>query len=242
MLQVDLHSHTNRSQDGVTTPEELVERARAVGLDRIAVTDHGTIDGALRARETGGRLVIVGEEIRCRCRTELIGLFLTERIPMNLPMEAVIERIADQGGVIYAPHPFAYATRPCRRARLALSVADAVEVLNARAFLPWWNRAAARAAAEIGLPALAGSDAHFPFEIGRAFVRMPAFDDAAQFRRALPEAHPFLRDLSSPLLHVASMGVKCARVVQATLASRDRPNTTSLRPATAGPGRRAPSG
>ena len=149
MFDVDFHSHTSFSHDGHTSPRDLVERAREVGLDRIAVTDHGTIEGALRARELDPELVIVGEEIRCACHVELIGLFLTDRIPMRLPFNEVVERIRDQGGAIYAPHPFAYPREPRRRAARALAVADVVEAINARAFLPWWNRTATESCFEV---------------------------------------------------------------------------------------------
>jgi predicted metal-dependent phosphoesterase TrpH len=168
LLRVDLHAHSNHSPDAATPPAELVARARDAGLHRIAVTDHGVIDGALEAQAVDPAHVIVGEEIRCRCRTELIGLFLRERIPMRLPLEEVVERIRDQGGVIYAPHPYAYAWRPWTRAADAISVADMLEGFNARAFLPVWNSAAQRAARDRRVPLGAGSDAHFGWEIGRA--------------------------------------------------------------------------
>jgi len=213
MLRVDLHSHTCHSQDGHTAPGRLVERARAVGLDRIAVTDHGTIEGALRARDLAPELVIVGEEIRCRCRTELIGLFLREAIPQRLPLDETARRIRDQGGVVYAPHPYAYARRPLSRAGRAMEVADVVEAINARAFLPLWNRAAQRAARSRGIPVAAGSDAHFAFEIGRAYAEMPAFGDAAGFLEALPRARPVWRAVSGPGLHVASFGLRCTRLL-----------------------------
>lgn len=213
MFRVDLHSHTGYSQDGHTPPAVLVERAREVGLDRIAVTDHGTIEGALEARELGGDLVIVGEEIRCRCRTELIGLFLEERVPQRLPLEETVQRIRAQGGVVYAPHPYAYARQALRRARRAMAVADVVEGINARAFLPVWNRAAIRAGRRRGLPVAAGSDAHFAFEIGRAFAEMPAFRDAADFLVAAPGARPVQTAVSSPVLHVAGLGLKCGSIL-----------------------------
>ncbi len=211
MLQVDLHSHTRFSPDALTEPHELVERAQEVGLDRIAVTDHGTIEGALVARDAAPDLVIIGEEIRCRCRTELIGLFLRERVPQRLRLEETVERIRDQGGIVYAPHPYAYARQALRRAHRALSVADVVEAVNARAFLPAWNHAAARAARRHGIPAGAGSDAHFPFEIGRAYAWMPEFATADDFRAALRSARPVRTRGSSPLLHVASLGLKYGR-------------------------------
>ena len=212
-LRVDLHSHTHHSQDAATEPLQLVERAREVGLDRVAVTDHGTIEGALLAWEAAPDLIIVGEEIRCLCRTELIGLFLSERIPMRLPLEEVVVRIRDQGGIVYAPHPYAYPRNPIARARRAMAVADVVEAYNARAFLPIWNRAATRAARARGIAIGAGSDAHFPGEIGRAFTEMEAFDGAREFSSAIESATPVARELTSPFMHVASMTLKSARIL-----------------------------
>ncbi|MFV1985848.1 MAG: PHP domain-containing protein [Gemmatimonadota bacterium] len=209
MLRVDLHSHTCYSHDGHTPPDVLVDRAREVGLDRIAVTDHGTIEGALLAKERAPMLVIVGEEIRCACRTELIGLFLSERIPQRLSIDETVARVRAQGGVVYAPHPYAYARQALRRARRALKRADVVEAVNARAFLPGWNRAATRAAAARGLPAAAGSDAHFAFEIGRAYAEMPAFDDAVGFREAVQRSIPVQVRLSHPVLHVVGFAIAC---------------------------------
>lgn len=231
MFQVDLHSHTRFSPDANTDPRALVERAREVGLDRIAITDHGTIEGALVARDADPELVIVGEEIRCRCRTELIGLFLRERVPQRLSLEETVERIRDQGGVVYAPHPYAYARQALRRARRALDVADAVEAVNARAFLRVWNRAAMRAAERRSLPAAAGSDAHFAFEIGRAYAAMPAFRTPAEFRAALDGARPVWRQASSPFLHVASLGLKAGRAVREWVGEEGR--LAAPRPATA---------
>ena len=63
----ELHCHTTVS-DGVVTPEDLVDIAERLGLDVLAVTDHDTTAGALRARDhalaTGARVeVIVGMEV-----------------------------------------------------------------------------------------------------------------------------------------------------------------------------------
>lgn len=213
MLRVDLHSHTDRSPDAAIPPREIAERAAALGIDRIAVTDHGTVEGALEAREVAPERVIVGEEIRCACRTELIGLFLTEGIPQGLPFEEVVERIRDQGGVVYAPHPYAYAWRPLWRAGRALAAADVVEVFNARAFFPPWNRAAARAAESRGLAVAAGSDAHFPYELGRAYTHMPAFTGAESFLEAVQQASAIEVEMTWVGAHMRSAGLKLARQV-----------------------------
>lgn len=228
-LRVDLHSHTHYSPDAWTSPGELVRRAKLAGLDRIAVTDHGEIEGALEAASIAPDLVIVGEEIRCDCGTELIGLFLTRKIPPGLPIREVADRIRDQGGVVYAPHPSAYLFRSSWHAERALAVADLVEGFNSRAFLRIWNRTAARAAEEWGLPVGAGSDAHFPWEIGRAHTELPWFDGAAEFRGVINNARAVGFRTANPLIHAGSLGLwglrKFARI-----------NNPRLRREASGPG------
>jgi predicted metal-dependent phosphoesterase TrpH len=64
---VDLHAHTVFS-DGLFTPEQLVDRARWLGLSAVAVTDHDTVDGLERAREAGRRHrveIVPGVEMSC---------------------------------------------------------------------------------------------------------------------------------------------------------------------------------
>ncbi len=204
IIKVDFHAHTSYSPDATLAPAEFVDRAVEAGLDRIAITDHNEIEGALEAASRHPDRVLVGEEITCRCGTHLIGLFLSHRVPGDLSVEECAERIRDQGGIVYAPHPYAYAMRSRQHAERALAVADAVEVFNSRAFLRRWNRRAAFAAACRSLPALAGSDAHFSWELGRAFTRMPAFDSVAAFREALRSVQPVGVKTGTPWIHVAS--------------------------------------
>ena len=170
-LRIDLHAHTCHSADARTTPAQLIERAQEEGLDRIAVTDHGEVEGAFLARALDPPRVIVGEEIRSRCGTELIGLFLHERIPVGLPLEETVERIRDQGGLVYAPHPWAYLYRPAWRARRAIQVADIVEVFNSRAFWDRWNRRAEASATAEARAAAASSDAAFPAILSNGYTR-----------------------------------------------------------------------
>jgi predicted metal-dependent phosphoesterase TrpH len=210
-VRVDLHAHTRRSTDAWTTPAALVRRAAAAGLDRIAVTDHGRLDGALEAAAIAPNRIIVGEEVRCREGVDLIGLFLREPIPDHAPVAEVVAAIRGQGGVVYAPHPFAYQSRAEARAALVLAAADVVEVFNSRAFVPAWNRRAAGAAAAAGRPAFASSDSHFPWEIGRAWTELPAFDDATSFLRSARFANPMGHRRGSPMLHIGSMVLSLVR-------------------------------
>lgn len=212
LIRADFHCHTHYSADAATTPTELVERAAECGIDRIAITDHGEIEGALRARELDPERIIVGEEIRCAGGTEIIGLFLHERIPYGLSVEETSARIRDQGGLVYAPHPFAYAWRAARHAEKALAVADIVESFNSRAFLPAWNRLALQHARSRGIPVAASSDGHFPYEIGRAYTELPWFDSADTLRAALAAASPVGHRTGTPLVHIASITLKLARL------------------------------
>ena len=212
-LRVDLHSHTWYSGDSVTTPAMLVRRARAAGLDRIAVTDHGTLDGALEARAIDPELVIVGEEISCAGHTHLIGLFLTERIPNRLSIEESARRIREQGGIVYAPHPYAYATAAAKRARRLLDVADVAEVFNARGFLPTWNRKATAEVKRLGLPGGVGSDAHLPWEVGRVYLEMPYFDNANSFLAAIAHASGGRMETITAAVHLSGFALLAARTL-----------------------------
>lgn len=65
---IDLHAHTNES-DGSFSPIELVDRARAVGLEALAITDHDTFAGydqALPAAQKYGFDLVCGIELSTR--------------------------------------------------------------------------------------------------------------------------------------------------------------------------------
>ncbi len=228
-MKVDLHLHTSYSVDGWASPDEMVRRALSRGIDKIAITDHETIDGALAARRTYPDRIIVGEEINCRCGTHLIGLFLSEHVASGLSIEDTADRIRQQGALVYAPHPFAYLTRPTQRAARTMAVSDVVEVFNSRAFLPFWNNRASELAHERALPVAASSDAHFPWEVGRAYSEMPDFETPDEFRKSLYLSHPVGLRTGSPWLHVASLTVARTRWIGArrsAIAGRleDRPS------------------
>jgi predicted metal-dependent phosphoesterase TrpH len=191
-VRVDCHLHTVASGDAVTTLDQLAERAAAERIDVVCITDHNVTSAAVAAagRGLGGARVIVGEEIRTQAG-EVIGLFLTERIPYVLPAAEAIGRIRDQGGLVYLPHPYdpargslgAEADRLC-----ADGMADIVEVFNAKIADQSLNARAADLAARWGLPGAAGSDAHDPAGVGAAYLEMPDFDGPSAFLAALRSA------------------------------------------------------
>jgi 3',5'-nucleoside bisphosphate phosphatase len=66
-VRADLHSHSTAS-DGTSAPAEVMRRARAAGLDAIALTDHDTVAGhdAARAALPPGLTLVPGMELSCR--------------------------------------------------------------------------------------------------------------------------------------------------------------------------------
>ena len=188
-VRVDCHLHTVASGDALTTLEQLADRAARAGISVVCVTDHNEISAAVTAAAAGlgGVRVIIGEEIWTQ-DGEVIGLFLTERIPYVLPLREAVARIRQQGGLVYLPHPY----DPARHSLggqadelCAEGLADVVEVFNAKIADQALNERAAALAARTGLPGGAGSDAHDPAGIGAAYLEMADFDGPASFIAAL---------------------------------------------------------
>jgi histidinol phosphatase-like PHP family hydrolase len=57
-FKIDLHVHTCASKDSAVHPAQAINAAKRQGLDRICVTDHNRIDGALVAKEIDPELEI----------------------------------------------------------------------------------------------------------------------------------------------------------------------------------------
>lgn len=189
-LRVDMHLHTMWSGDAQTTPDELAAAVADTGLDVLCITDHSEVKGAQRLADSGelGCRVVVGQELRTGAG-EIIGLFLSERLPFGLSPDEACRAIRDQGGLVYIPHPFDRLRHALRRAALERLVGDghvdAIEVWNAKVRAPAANRQAAEFAAAHGLAAGAASDAHEPSAIGAAYVEMAEFTDSASFLASL---------------------------------------------------------
>ena len=190
-LRVDLHTHTMWSGDSTTTPDEFAAAVEACGLDVVCITDHNTIDGARELRDRLACRVVVGEELRTAAG-EIIGLFLSERVPMGISHVDAAKAIRDQGGVVYIPHPFDPMRRnmsePALYELAEADLIDAIEVLNAKTSLPSLNRRAAEFAAEFGIVGGAGSDGHVPDALGAAYVEMVDFDTPMEFLASLATA------------------------------------------------------
>ncbi len=217
LWEVDLHMHTSASYDCLSEPADVVEAAREAGLDRIAITDHDEIEGALAARSIDASLVIVGEEVRTAEGLDLIGLFLHRRIGPGASFRQTAEAIRAQGGLVYLPHPFDR-HRGTDESFLAgvEECVDAVEGFNARVHDEASNRRARAWAEERGLPVGAGSDAHLLGEIGRGRVRLPPFEEAPEALLASLRAGRIVGRSSGLWVHLGSTWAKVRKKLGGT--------------------------
>ena len=216
MLKADLHVHTEYSPDCLTSLDRVVSTCLKRGLGCIAITDHNEIKGALLLQEKAPFKVIVGEEIRTDMG-EIIGYYLTERIKPGLSPAKTIEEIRKQGGLVCVPHPF----DRMRRSRLSFEALrqiekeiDIVEVFNSRNVYAGDNAKAKEYALARGAMVSVGSDAHWPWEIGRTYMDIADFSDAGTFREVLRSVSPQLTGTlkkSGLLVHVGTKTVKLIR-------------------------------
>jgi hypothetical protein len=185
---IDLHVHTRHSPCGVGSPDAIIRRAGKRGLSGIAVTDHNTTAGIaeVRAAAPPGFIVIPGVEyatdhghiLALFCETFAVGLKRDEM--GRFALAELSPFIRARGGILVAAHP---------RALPPPAFIDGLESANSRELS---RNAGSRtrieaAAAENGLIATGGSDAHIPIEVGRCCTRFPPDtpNDLPSLREAL---------------------------------------------------------
>ncbi len=188
MLRLDLHLHSHYSHDGRSSIPQLVERARECGLDRLALTDHNVVEGALKFALVAPELAIVGEEAKTM-EGEVIGLFITGRIPPFLAPEETMDLVHEMGGLTYIPHPVDR-NRSHFRAERIVQLAERIDIIET--YNPWCdsatNQAAARLADELGKVTATGSDAHSVEELGRSWMEMDDYEGTQDFLEKLRHA------------------------------------------------------
>ena len=186
-MLIDLHNHTYpKSDDSFLSADELVDTARSAGLDGICITEHDDFwspDDTAALTRRHGILVLPGSEINTDAGHVLVFGLRRYRFGMHKP--SFLRAEADSlGAVLIAAHPYRRryledpASDPEVRAEMLqraiadpqLRLFDAVESLNGRGS-PNENRFAHDLNQSLGLPGIAGSDAHRIHQIGTAATR-----------------------------------------------------------------------
>ena len=204
-FSVDLHLHTNRgSSDSNLAPKDLVERARAIGIGAVCITEHDNMwDSREIAAMAGDSGVIFLRGMEVTTDMGHVGAFGLERYVGGIYKLAELRRVIDlEGGILIANHPFRYkldprfsfinddhepidVEHPDRAAKLEIiQLCDAVEVLNA-ACSEEENVFALRVARALGRAEVAGSDSHSANSVG---VVTTLFSGEVRNERELIEA------------------------------------------------------
>jgi predicted metal-dependent phosphoesterase TrpH len=185
LIQADLHIHTTYSSDSTITPKTLVEQLVAHNFVKVAaVTDHDTTEGLSVTRQLASVypdiLIIPGVEISTP-QGDLLVLGTEETPPQPWTAEGVVDFARDRDCVSVVAHPY----REYGMGDLARNYkVDAIEVLNGVSS-PAANKLAQDLAKLMGLPGLAGSDAHQPSELYTVYTEVQASLDIDEILKAL---------------------------------------------------------
>jgi predicted metal-dependent phosphoesterase TrpH len=178
----DLHLHTRIYSDcSFINPEDLIRRAVEIGLDGIALTEHGMrwpdekFEDLRRIADPLGLMLINGQEIYTASdESDMEGEFLVFGLKKSVvrvfPARELVERVHGEGGILVAAHPYKLSRN--RRFkyygagdRISELQVDAIEL-----FHPDHNEQALqkvfRAMRALDLPGTGGSDAHKIFSVG----------------------------------------------------------------------------
>lgn len=210
--KADIHIHSSHS-DGAADVRSILRYVVAhTDLDVIAIADHDTLEGSLRARDLAQRYpieAIPAMEVTS-AHGHILALFIERPIPRGLSAEETIALIHEQRGIAVAAHavePFsasllALRPHPLSLAQIRSLGVDALEVFNAGLTVPpleWLGHLAAR---YIGAAATGGSDAHYLGTIGRGITLFPG-RSAEDFRRAVLERNTQVGGSRYALKHYA---------------------------------------
>lgn len=218
-MRVDFHCHTHYSPDSNAGIVKLLQRAHRNGLDRLVITDHNRLIGALEAHKLEPEFVIVGEEIRTTVG-EFLAFFVKEEVPPHLDPFKTLELLKAQNAFISVSHPmdFIRCGWPAEILKELVPHIDAIEAGNARVFKESTNDEALMFAREHDLPITAGSDAHDPFEVGRMGLELPEFIDSETLRKVIRQGSVF-GSISPGWVHLFSVQAKVEKFAKRILGS-----------------------
>jgi Predicted metal-dependent phosphoesterases (PHP family) len=166
-MKADLHLHSNYSNDGVSTVEEIIDTAVERGFGCIAITDHNNFEAYEKVKDNGKVIVIPGIEVSSK-EGHILAYGIDRDIPRDMSVKDTIDAIHEAGGVAFAAHPYRWWSGLGEKNTLDHNF-DGVEALNARS-VKGSNRRSLKLATRIGKPITAGSDAHTPQFIGEGYV------------------------------------------------------------------------
>lgn len=174
-MLIDTHLHESKySLDSRVSLEEIVARARELGLNGVCITDHESSeikDEARELSEATGFLIIVGAEI-LTFEGDMTVFGLLELPSKMLHAKTLVELARENGGIAISAHPYRKNHRGMGDHMRELRGLSGIEAFNGSTKL-YQNLYAYELARELQLPALGGSDAHVVSQVGRFATYFP---------------------------------------------------------------------
>jgi predicted metal-dependent phosphoesterase TrpH len=208
---IDLHTHTQPlSHDSLLTPDDLIEAAKAAGLDAVCLTEHDFVWDPQAVRELARRhsfRIIPAIEVNTED-----GHFLAfgiDRYVYGMHRIAELARLVEAAaGALVAAHPYRRQlpfhlrrdgdwSEALERAAAnpAYRHVHAMETLNGRGS-ERENAFARELCDRLGLPAVAASDAHQRDDVGRC---------ATRFERDVTDVPSLVRELRAGRFQAVSL-------------------------------------
>ncbi len=177
MIKLDLHVHSQYSDDAVGSPREIIKSLKKKGLQGMALTDHNTVSGGIKALKIAPKdfIVIPGVEIST-ADGHILALNVKKNISRNLSTEETVDIIIDEGGMPIIPHLFrSMSGIKTTKLKTVLENIHAIEVFNSCS-QPKTNLKTAKVAKEFNLGGTGGSDAHNPLYAGYGYTLVDTTD------------------------------------------------------------------
>lgn len=172
---IDLHMHEMTcSSDSFLKLSQIVEIARARGLDGISITDHDSMGLKEYAAEYSKQVnfpIFVGIEYYS-LQGDIVAFGIEDYPRERIPAQEFIDLVKEQGGICFSAHPFRNNGRGLGESLLKVKGLDGVEVLNGSTFAAACRKAA-RYAGRLGLRTVGASDCHVPEKVGVCATYFP---------------------------------------------------------------------
>lgn len=209
-MKIDLHVHTCCSIDSLSNLKSIIKKTSKLGIIP-AITDHNNIDAHEHLKKMNFEF-IPGEEIDT-IEGHLIGLYLTEKIEKNFSFLETLDKIKEMGGLSYLPHMYDSTRRGVCLPELAKKV-DIVEVYNPRITNEEYNKKALDYAQKNKKYLGVGSDAHFAFEIGSAYIESADRDihNPKELIKVLKNGKIFTHRTGIPTMGTAAL-IRCVKKI-----------------------------
>ncbi len=181
-MKIDMHVHSTFSGDSNGRPKDILKKAEKIGLSGLAIMDHNTLEGYRRIKNYDTSLILIpGIEVSTE-QGHVMAIGIQEEIGKQPSIEVAIDKVQESGGISAAPHPYRYWSGMGEE-NLFSNRWTAIEGVNGRS---WHSKnvKARKAAKNMGLPIIGGSDAHRLKSVGKAYT---VFDNVSSWEDVISE-------------------------------------------------------